>query len=78
MKPGWIILKEKPTIHKQVIPYLNEGNKNHNLTKIHFQTYHDLTKANLQTYHDLTKTNFQTYHYVSWWGKLFTPDEAKQ
>ena len=48
MKPGWIILKAKPTIHKQVIPYLNEGNNNHNLTKNHFQTYHDLTKGSVQ------------------------------
>ena len=66
MKPGWVILKAKPTIHKQVIPYLNEGNNNHNLTKNHFQTYHDLTKANLQTYHDLKKPIFK--HIITYPG----------
>ena len=33
---GGIILITKPTMHKQVITYLDEGNNNHNLTKTHF------------------------------------------
>ena len=59
MKLGWIILKEKPTMHKQVIPYLNEGNNNHNLTKKPFPNMSWLNKSNLQIYHDLKKPIFK-------------------
>ena len=37
---GGIILIAKPTMHKQVITYLDEGNNNHNLMKTHF---HEIT-----------------------------------